>query len=127
MARILVVDDSPTERRAFGDVLRGGGHEVVECAHSRALPDWTREPSPDLIFLDIVMPEENGFQACRRLRADAATRDVPIVFVTSRGDASDREWGLRQGAVAYLVKPVPEGEIHGIIAALLRPRRAGRR
>jgi twitching motility two-component system response regulator PilH len=61
---------------------------------------------PDLIFMDIVMPGVNGYQATRELAKDPETRQIPIIMVTTKGQETDRVWGLRQGAVDYLVKPV---------------------
>jgi twitching motility two-component system response regulator PilH len=111
MPLILIVDDSPTEvhvmqtalqRHGFRTVARGDGAEGVRLA---------REMHPDLIFMDVVMPGVNGFQATRTLSNDPQTRAIPIVMVTSKGQQTDRIWGLRQGAVDYLVKPVSGNEL----------------
>ena len=70
-----------------------------------------REMSPDLIFMDIVMPGMNGYQATRALANDPKTRTIPIIMVTSKGQETDRIWGLRQGAVDYMVKPVSPDQL----------------
>jgi twitching motility two-component system response regulator PilH len=70
-----------------------------------------REMNPDLIFMDIVMPGMNGYQATRALASDPKTRSIPIVMVTSKGQQTDRIWGLRQGAVDYMVKPVSPDQL----------------
>ena len=70
-----------------------------------------REMAPDLIFMDIVMPGMNGYQATRALANDPRTRTIPIIMVTSKGQETDRIWGLRQGAVDYMVKPVSPDQL----------------
>ena len=70
-----------------------------------------RELHPDLILMDIVMPGVNGFQATRELANDPSTRTIPVIMVTSKAQESDRVWGLRQGAVDYLVKPVATDQL----------------
>ena len=108
---ILIVDDSPTEvhvmrtaleRHGFRTVVAGDGAEGVRLA---------RQMRPSLIFMDIVMPGINGFQATRTLSGDPETRGIPIVMVTSKNQQTDRIWGLRQGAVDYMVKPVSSAEL----------------
>jgi twitching motility two-component system response regulator PilH len=108
---ILIVDDSPTEvhvmkmaleRHGFRTVVAGDGAEGVRLA---------RQMHPDLIFMDVVMPGINGFQATRTLAGDPETRSIPIVMVTSKNQQTDRIWGLRQGAVDYMVKPVSSAEL----------------
>jgi twitching motility two-component system response regulator PilH len=85
------------EKGGFKTATAGDGQEGVRLA---------REMHPDLIFMDIVMPGMNGYQATRAIVNDPGTRQIPIVMVTSKGHDTDRVWGLRQGAVDYLVKPV---------------------
>jgi twitching motility two-component system response regulator PilH len=90
------------QRHGFRTVAAGDGAEGVRLA---------REMHPDLIFMDVVMPGINGFQATRTLSNDPETRAIPIVMVTSKGQQTDRIWGLRQGAVDYLVKPVSGNDL----------------
>ena len=85
------------EEHGFSTVVAADGTEAIRKA---------RELHPDLILMDIVMPGLNGFQATRELANDPETRKIPVIMVTSKGQESDRVWGLRQGAVDYLVKPV---------------------
>jgi twitching motility two-component system response regulator PilH len=97
---ILIVDDSPTE--VYVIVVAVDGAEGVRLA---------REMHPNLIFMDVVMPGINGFQATRTLSGDPETRGIPIVMVTSKNQQTDRIWGLRQGAVDYMVKPVSSADL----------------
>jgi twitching motility two-component system response regulator PilH len=90
------------EKGGFSTATAGDGQEGVRMA---------REMHPDLIFMDIVMPGMNGYQATRAIVNDPDTRTIPVVMVTSKGHETDRIWGLRQGAVDYLVKPVSSDQL----------------
>jgi twitching motility two-component system response regulator PilH len=106
MPLILIVDDSPTELHVMQKALERHGYEIA-CADNGAEGiRKAKEMRPDLIFMDVVMPGINGFQATRTLANDPDTASIPIVMVTTKGQETDRIWGLRQGAVDYLVKPV---------------------
>jgi twitching motility two-component system response regulator PilH len=106
MALILIIDDSPTEVHVMQTALERHGFRTAVAANGAEGIKLAREMHPDLIFMDIVMPGINGYQATRALLNDPDTRAIPIVMVTSKGQQADRVWGLRQGAVDYLVKPV---------------------
>ena len=106
MALILIVDDSPTEVHVMKKALEKGGFTTATAGDGQEGVRLAREMHPDLIFMDIVMPGMNGYQATRAIVNDPDTRRIPIVMVTSKGHDTDRVWGLRQGAVDYLVKPV---------------------
>jgi twitching motility two-component system response regulator PilH len=106
MAVVLIVDDSPTEQHVMSQLLTSRGFEVMlasDGAEALALAERSR---PDVILMDIVMPGMNGYQATRTLTNDPSTSAIPIVMVTSKGQESDKVWGLRQGAIDYMVKPV---------------------
>src|ERR1700730_10467917 len=102
MPLILIVDDSPTELHVMQKALEKHGFKTAVGGGGVRL---AREMSPDLIFMDIVMPGMNGYQATRALANDPRTATIPIIMVTSKGQETDRIWGLRQGAVDYMVKP----------------------
>ena len=106
MPLILIVDDSPTELHVMQKALEKHGYRTAAAADGAEGVRLAREMSPDLIFMDIVMPGVNGFQATRMLNNDPETSLIPIIMVTTKGQETDRVWGLRQGAVDYLVKPV---------------------
>ncbi len=106
MALILIVDDSPTEVHVMKKALEKGGFTTATAGDGQEGVRMAREMHPDLIFMDIVMPGMNGYQATRAIVNDPDTKRIPIVMVTSKGHDTDRVWGLRQGAVDYLVKPV---------------------
>ena len=106
VALVLIVDDSPTDVHVMQKALEQHGFRTAAAADGSEGLRLAREMHPDLILMDIVMPGVNGFQATRELANDPQTRKIPVIMVTSKSQESDRVWGLRQGAVDYLVKPV---------------------
>jgi twitching motility two-component system response regulator PilH len=111
MPLILIIDDSPTEVHVMQTALQRHGYRTVVAADGEEGVRLARQVRPDLIFMDIVMPGVNGYQATRTLTNDPVTRGIPIVMVTSKGQETDRIWGLRQGAVDYLVKPISGNQL----------------
>ncbi|MEZ5500584.1 MAG: response regulator [Steroidobacteraceae bacterium] len=111
MPLILIIDDSPTEVHVMQKALERHGFRTAVAADGSEGVRLAKQMSPDLIFMDIVMPGMNGYQATRMLANDPATRGIPIVMVTSKGQETDKIWGLRQGAVDYMVKPVSPDEL----------------
>ena len=119
MTRALIVDDDPVSARLVGRYLQRAGHEVVIRSDGRSGLEEALANPPDLIVLDVMMPEMDGFAVCSALRAAEVTRDVPVIFLSARGDLRDRVAGLDQGATDYLVKPfVPEDLLARVRAAL---------
>ncbi|TDT41439.1 twitching motility two-component system response regulator PilH [Halospina denitrificans] len=108
MSRVLIIDDSPTDRQKMAGVVKNLGFEVLDAENGADGVKKAREEQPDLILMDIIMPDINGFQATRQLSKDAATKDIPIIVVTTKDQETDRVWGMRQGASEFLVKPVDE-------------------
>src|ERR1700719_4682606 len=106
MALILIIDDSPTEVHVMQTALERHGYRTAVAVDGAEGIKLARQMRPDLIFMDIVMPGINGYQATRMLINDPETSLIPIIMVTTKGQETDRVWGLRQGAVDYLVKPV---------------------
>ena len=106
METVLIVDDNAENLTVLGELLRD--HYRVRAANSgrAALQAAARAPRPDLILLDVMMPGMNGYEVIEALRADAATRDIPVIFTTAMGATEDEERGLVLGAVDYLTKPL---------------------
>ncbi|MCX2835178.1 response regulator, partial [Microbulbifer thermotolerans] len=102
MARVLIVDDSPTETHKLTTVLEKNGHAVIVATNGESGVEVARAQHPDVILMDIVMPGLNGFQATRQLSKDDSTANIPIIIVTTKDQDTDRVWGMRQGARAYL-------------------------
>jgi twitching motility two-component system response regulator PilH len=111
MALILIIDDSPTEVFQMRRMLENHGFETEAAADGAEGLRKAREMRPDLILMDIVMPGVDGFRATRMLANDPDTRAIPVIMVSSKGQESDRSWGMRQGAVDYLVKPVKSAQL----------------
>jgi twitching motility two-component system response regulator PilH len=101
----MVVDDAYAEVQLMETILRSGGHQVVSYLDGEQLEDRIVTERPDVVLLDIVMPRRNGYEILRTLRRDNRVRHTPVVVVSSKNQASDRTWGLRQGADEYLPKP----------------------
>jgi len=108
MARILVVDDSPSQLFGMQKIIEKMGHEVLAATNGEEGVRTAKEQIPDLILMDVVMPELNGFQATRKISRDERTSHIPIIMVTTKNLQTDKVWGMRQGAKDYLVKPVTE-------------------
>jgi twitching motility two-component system response regulator PilH len=119
MAKILIVDDSPTELHVLAKILQHGGHEALTAADGESGIAAAKAQGPDVILMDVVMPGINGFQATRKLSRDPQTQQIPVLMVTTKDQDTDREWGLRQGAKGYLVKPVDGRELLHKIGELL--------
>lgn len=116
--KILVVDDSPTERFFVTDLLTKNGYQVITAENGEEGIAKAKAEMPDLVIMDVVMPGLNGYQATRTLTRDEATKNIPVIVCTSKGQETDKIWGLRQGAMDYLVKPVNPEELLQKIAAL---------
>ena len=115
---ILVVDDSPTDRHYLTDMLVKSGYQVSAAENAEDALAKARQLKPDLVLMDIVMPGQNGFQATRALTRDDATKHIPVIICTSKGQETDKVWGLRQGAKDYIVKPVNQADLLAKIEAL---------
>ncbi|MBL8444317.1 MAG: response regulator [Zoogloeaceae bacterium] len=115
--KILVVDDSPTERFALTEVLKKHGYMVVTAENGEEAISRSAAELPDLILMDVVMPGINGYQATRTISRNEATRSIPIIMCTSKGLETDKIWGMRQGALDYLVKPVDHAALIARIKA----------
>ena len=115
---ILVVDDSPTERHVLVELLTKNGYKVITAENGEEGVEKAKKELPDLILMDVVMPRLNGYQATRTLTRDDATKHIPVIVCTSKGQETDRIWGLRQGALDYIVKPINGEDLLSKIAAL---------
>ena len=111
MAKILVVDDSPTQLTNLVKIVQGEGHEVITATNGMEGIEKAREEKPDLILMDVVMPELNGFQATRKITRDPATEQIPVILVTTKDQETDKVWGQRQGAAGDIIKPPKEAEL----------------
>lgn len=116
--KVLIIDDSPTERYILTEILNRGGYQVITAENGEEGVARANSEQPDLILMDVVMPGLNGYQATRTLTRNELTKHIPIIVCTSKGQETDRIWGLRQGALDYLTKPINGDELLSKIAAL---------
>ena len=115
MARILIVDDSPSQLLGIQRIVEKLGHQCLTAEDGAAGVEVAKRELPDMVLMDVVMPNLNGFQATRQLSKGATTKDIPVILVTTKDQDTDRMWGLRQGAKAYLTKPFSEDELAEVI------------
>ena len=121
MARILIVDDSPSQLSGNRRIVEKLGHQALTAEDGQAGVDAATRELPDLVLMDVVMPNLNGFQATRSIARNEATRHIPVILITTKNQETDRVWGMRQGARGYLTKPFSEKELAAAIAGLLGP------
>jgi twitching motility two-component system response regulator PilH len=118
-ARVLVVDDSPTEIHIFKKILEKQGYQILVAKDGQEGVDIAKQELPDIIVMDVVMPVLNGFQATRQIKNNESTANIPVIMVTTKGQQTDKNWGMRQGATEYLVKPVAPADLINKIRALI--------
>ncbi|MBD1881134.1 response regulator [Coleofasciculus sp. FACHB-T130] len=120
MTTVLVVEDSHTQREMISRLLQESGLSVtVACDGVEALEQMEGN-CPDLVVLDIVLPRMNGYEVCRKIRADSKTQKVAVVMCSAKREEFDRYWGMKQGADAYISKPFEPHELVGTVKQLLR-------
>ncbi len=115
MARILIVDDSPSQLLGIQRIVEKLGHQILTATDGAAGVETAKAELPDLVLMDVVMANLNGFQATRTLARDEATRHIPVILVTTKDQDTDRMWGMRQGAKAYITKPFSEDELSEVL------------
>ena len=119
MARILVVDDSPTQLANLVRLLETHGHAAITADNGMKGVEIAEKEQPDLVLMDVVMPELNGFQATRKITKNPKTEHIPVILVTTKDQETDKVWGERQGASGYITKPPNEQELLAKINELL--------
>jgi twitching motility two-component system response regulator PilH len=119
MARVLIVDDSPSQLMGMKRIIEKLGHDILTAEDGALGFEAAKRELPDLILMDVVMPNLNGFQATRSISKEPSTSHIPIILVTTKDQETDRVWGMRQGAKAYLTKPVNEAALIKLVKELL--------
>jgi twitching motility two-component system response regulator PilH len=109
--KILVVDDVATDRMHLREILTDAGYAVITAASGKEALNLATSDKPDLIFLDIVMDDMDGYQACRKLTSAEATKHIPVIMVSANKQKVDKLWAQRQGARAYVTKPYTTDDI----------------
>lgn len=116
---ILVVDDCATERLYLSELLHSQGYRVIEAINGSDAYDIAKKNAIDLVIMDIIMPEMNGFKATREFSKDLDLKHIPIVISTGKQTETDKIWAERQGAKGYLIKPIQGQQLFALITLLL--------
>ena len=119
MVTALIVDDSATEREIISGCLRASGLEIVTAKSGEEALNKIFGQKPDLIILDVVLPGLSGFEICRKLKSEPHTSKIPIVICSTKRTEMDKFWGMKQGADAYLGKPLDQQELLQTVRKLL--------
>jgi len=120
MSTVLVVEDSLTEMQILTRCLQQGGLDVLTANSGEEALTKLSTQKPDIIILDVVLPGCSGFEVCRELKAAAATSSIPIVICSTKGGEMDKFWGMKQGADAYLAKPIDQDEFIRTVKQLIK-------
>ena len=115
---VLIVDDSATDSHLLGEMLKKNGYTVSTAISGEEGIAKAKKDKPDLILMDIVMPGMSGFEATRTISKDPETSAIPVIVCSTKGQETDKAWGLRQGAKDYIVKPIGEKVLMEKIRAL---------
>lgn len=119
MAKILIAEDEPDIRDLVKFTLTYAGHEVVAVGNGAEAVEAARAEQPDMILMDVRMPRMTGYEACTAMKADPATRDIPVVFLSAKGQDAEIQTGLAAGASEYLLKPFAPMELSERVGELL--------
>ncbi len=119
MAKIVVADDERDIRDLIQFTLRFAGHEVVTARDGEEALNLTRQEKPDLVLLDVRMPKMTGYETCQQIKADPDLTDIPVVFISAKGQESEIQAGLQAGAVEYMLKPFAPDDLTARVANIL--------
>lgn len=115
----MVVDDSHAQREMLSELLQNHGIKIIEANDGLEAQEMLKETVPDLVITDLIMPEINGYELCRWIKNNLATKDVPVLVCSTKSEDFDRYWGMKQGADAYLTKPFSAPELVKTVKHLL--------
>ena len=119
-ATILIVDDTPINLRVVVESLEGQGYQIVVATRGEEALKRASYVQPDLVLLDVMMPDLNGFEICRRLKAQPGTRDIPVIFMTSLASVENKVAGFSVGAIDYVTKPLHVEEVRARVDTHLK-------
>lgn len=120
MGTALVVDDSSTERQIISSCLQKEGINVLIATSGEEALEKIKDTRPDVIVLDVVLPGRSGFEICRELKAETSTRSIPVIICSTKGSEMDKFWGMKQGADAYIAKPIDQEEFLRTVKQLIK-------
>ncbi len=111
MMTVLVVDDSHTSREVFLQILRSDAIKVVQATNGVEAQEKIQTDSPDVVITDLIMPQMNGYELCRWIKNNPTTQEIPVLICSTKNEEFDRYWGMKQGADAYITKPLAASEL----------------
>ena len=117
--KVMVVDDSPTDLKLMSNPFLSKGYDVLTATNGEEALNKASSEHPDLIVLDVIMPKLNGFKVCRQIKGSTDLKDIKIILLSSKNQESDKFWGQKQGADAYLTKPFTEEQLLKTASKLL--------
>jgi DNA-binding response OmpR family regulator len=117
--KVLVVDDSWTDLTLIATPLRESGYDVITAVDGDEAVEKVLHERPQLVVLDVILPRQNGFQLCRRLKQMDSARDIPIILISGKNTPLDKRWGMQQGADLYLTKPFNKEELVASVRSLV--------
>lgn len=120
MSTALIVEDSLTEAEIISSCLQQSGVQVMLVKSGEEAMEKLGTASPDIIILDVVLPGQSGFELCRALKAESKTSGIPVLMCSTKGSDMDKFWGMKQGADAYLSKPIDQSEFIRTVQSLIR-------
>jgi len=119
MSKVLVVEDSQTQRYFLTQLLKANAFEVKTACDGVEALEKIQADRPDIVILDVVMPRLNGYEVCRQIKRNPVTQALPVIFCSSNAALSDRYWGHKMGAIAYITKPFQPQELLQAIKQVL--------
>jgi CheY-like chemotaxis protein len=119
MAKILIAEDERDIRDLIAFTLRFAGHEVYTASHGEEAVELAPKVNPDLILMDVRMPRMTGYEACKIMKADPDLKDIPVVFLSAKGQESEIQQGLASGAEEYLLKPFAPDQLTSRVKVIL--------
>jgi len=120
MAKIVIAEDERDIRDLITFTLQFAGHEVISTANGAEAVEAVRREMPDIVLMDVRMPRLTGYDACRQLKADEATRDIPVVFLSAKGQEAEVKEGLEAGAIDYILKPFAPDQLTARVEEILK-------
>jgi CheY-like chemotaxis protein len=129
MAKILIAEDERDIRELVSFSLQFGGFTVVQAANGAEAVEYAQKEMPDLILMDVRMPKMTGYEACRQMKSMESLRDIPVVFLSAKGQESEIQTGMEVGAEEYILKPFAPDElvkqVQAVIDRVMKRRQAG--
>jgi len=108
--KVLCVDDTATDLKNLEEACKSAGYTVITASNGKDAVAKAKSEKPDAVLMDVIMPDMNGFQACRAITSDAETKNIPVILVSSKGEKTDKLWGEQQGAKGYVTKPYTQDQ-----------------